>query len=152
MSLVTVVMSVANLIFGKPVVGGIIDTITGYFRRRQDSRLRIEEAKIEARIEQIRADSKMYGDADVESIKQWRYSYIDEVFKGTIIFLVVAPFIPELRAYVLEGAQALSNYPLWLQIIIVGTYMSVLGLRFLLHAPLRRIFVKRKEELRDGEN
>lgn len=148
MSLVGLLSKIAGTLFGRGLVDTLVNSVSDWFKRKQVHKNELEVARHKARIAQIERDATMYGDADVESVKQWRYGYMDDLFKASILFLVICPFIPELRTYALESAAVLGEYPLWVQIIIVGTYMSVLGLRFLLLSPVKK-FIEAKQNKKD---
>lgn len=146
-----IVAMIANALFSKTVVGALTSTIGGWWENkasqanlRNESNLRIQEAKSSAVIERIKSDTKLYADNDSKAIDSWKYSYIDEVLILSLVILVVCTFVPSMQPYMETGIALLDNYPLWLQVIIGGTYISVLGLRFIFLAPITAIFGKGK--------
>lgn len=139
-------------IFTKSVGSSIASAAKGWFSARQErenlklkSNLRIENARVDAQIKKIELDTKLYANADTESIKQWRYGYKDEVLTYSVVALIIACFVPALQPYTERGVQILNDMPMWIQVIIGGTYISVLGLRFVFLAPLAKIFGKRNK-------
>lgn len=143
--------TIANAIFSKTVVSALTSTISGWWNNRAmrenlkaESDLRIQEAKTSAAIERIKSDTKLYADNDARAIESWKFSYIDDILIMSLVILVICTFIPELQPYMERGIALLDNYPLWLQVIIGGTYISVLGLRFIFLAPIQAIFGRNK--------
>lgn len=147
MGLLGILGSIFSSVIGKSVVNSVIGAGKSWFQEWREIRhlkekqtLELKAAKHNATLAKIDRDQRMYADADVAAIEQWQHSYIDELFKGTVLFMFWAPFIPPLSPYALQGALALAAYPLWIQIIMAGTFVSVLGLRYLFLAPLERLF------------
>lgn len=142
---------IANALFSKTVVSALTSTVSGWWQNkavqanlRNESNLRIQEAKTTAAIERIKSDTKLYADNDSKAIDGWKYSYIDEVLILSLVILVICTFVPSLQPFMERGIALLDNYPLWLQVIIGGTYISVLGLRFIFLAPIEAIFRSKK--------
>ena len=111
---------------------GLLSGITGYFKRKQEHRIAIETAKVNAKIAQIEQHTKMIADADVASIQAQRYSIKDELVLLMILGPYLGAFIPGLQPYVKDGFAILSNLPHWYQAAVIGVIISVMGLRFML--------------------
>jgi len=97
-----------------------------------NTRNRIKEAKVNAKIALIEQKTRMIADADVESIRAQRYSIKDEIILICIMAPYVAAFIPGAQPYIETGFQILSGLPHWYQVAIIGIIISVMGLRFML--------------------
>lgn len=110
---------------------------------KMESELKLKEAKVTAEIKKLEQDTIMYGDADNASINQWRNGYKDELLVLSVVVLLVSMFIPSLQPYVKEGIALLNELPVWIQAIIGGTYISILGMRFILLAPIKTLFGKK---------
>lgn len=149
MSILGLIGSAFSSILGKSALETILSAGKSWWQNREEMKLIKEKQALElqaaghqAKLAKIERDSKLYADADVESIRSWKDSWMDEVYKLVVLGLFVAPFTPA-APYILEGANTLAAYPLWVQLIIAGTFISVLGLRFLLLAPLKVLFPKK---------
>lgn len=142
------VLTLVKGMFGSNSMGATItDAIDKWSEGRErrknlqlEADLAITKAQTNAKIEQIRQKTKLYADADQESIRQWQYGIKDDVLTYSIVALIFACFIPDLQPYVYRGVQILESLPIWLQVIIVLVYVSVLGLRFAFMAPIREVF------------
>lgn len=111
-------------------------------RIAKQHKIKIEEAKVQARIEKLKRDTKLYGDADTAAIAQWSKGYKDEVLTYSLVILMVSMFVPSLQPYVKVGVDLLNALPIWIQVIVAGTYISVLGIRFMLISSIKDIFSK----------
>lgn len=119
-----------NFIVG--LVPGILDQVTAWFKRKQEHKIRVEEAKVSAEIARIEQQTKMIADADIASIEAQRYSIKDEIVLILILAPYVAAFIPGLQPYVKEGFAIINDLPMWYQVSVIGIVISVMGLRFML--------------------
>lgn len=149
------VSKAANFLLSEGIAKAVTNTISNWWEGKQQrallaqqSKTRIQEARANAEIEKIRADTQLYADNDSRAIEQWRYTLIDEILVISILLLIACTFIPELQPAVQKGIALLNDYPLWLQVIIGGTYISILGLRFIFLAPIAAIFGKAKVRVR----
>ena len=119
-------------IFTNSLVTSIGSAIKEYFTRKQQHRIAIEEAKVNAEIALIEQKTRMIADADVASIEAQRYSIKDEIVLILILAPYVAAFIPGLQPYIKEGFSIISALPVWYQVSVIGIIISVMGLRFML--------------------
>lgn len=150
-SLGTLIAKGLSFIFSKTVVDGIVDTGKNWWNARQqrknmelETELRIRNAETDARIKRIESNDKTYADNDKESIRQWKYTWADELLISTIVMLVFASYYPETQPYVENGNKILNEMPIWIQVIVAGAYMRVLGITFMIIAPLQYLFGRAK--------
>ena len=133
MSLFGLLGSLLSGIFSKSVVSTVVDAAKNWWNIRTERKLlqaqtnnEILKARAQAEIENIKTKQKAYADADTAAINQWQYSYLDEILVISIVILIFSCFIPGLQDYVDRGVHILNNFPFWMQLIIAGTYVSVL--------------------------
>lgn len=115
------------------IVGTILSGARSYLEHKQ--RVVEEERKAEIKLVQQKAELEILAQkqsielagADAASERAKKHSYLDEILIfGPILLVIYTVIDPETA---MEVIQALSAYPVWVQLIIVGVYISVFGLR-----------------------
>ena len=114
------------------LITSVVSGVTGWFTRGQKHKIAIEEATVKARIKMIEKEAEATTNADLEAIKAQRYSLKDEWLMAIGIAPFVGCFIPGLQPYVSDGFKILSTTPEWYQVLVIGMYVSVFGLRFMM--------------------
>lgn len=112
-----------------PVVG-LIKEIGGNWlknrRIKQEGKIRINQAKIEAKVKRV----EQQGEMDIKAVEGMRFSWKDELLTVWTITIVTACFIPQLQPYIREGFIFLkTDTPEWFGWCFVGMYAAVFGLR-----------------------
>lgn len=96
------------------------------FKGWMESRTRIQEAKINIQLEQI----KQAGEADKAAINDWGHSWKDEFVLIVWFAPIIMCFIPYTQDYVRVGFQMLSaNVPSWYVNTLMGIVASVMAIR-----------------------
>jgi hypothetical protein len=115
------------------LLGPITKAITGFISHRQDltvakrkAELKMAEAKVELDITAQKQAVKLAG-ADAASERAKKDTFVDEILIfGPLLLVVYTVYDPAGAA---EVIQRLTEYPVWIQAIIVGIYIGVFGLR-----------------------
>lgn len=97
-------------------------------QRRADE---LEEAKHSAKVEKVKRGDITERDYDLAAMNNAKESIMDEVMITWVLCIVTLLFIPATAPYALAGFTALAQVPTWFQLIVVGGFISKLGLRFL---------------------
>lgn len=130
---------------GIPIIGNIIDGITKGVTSWNEGRVRIKEAKINARVRKIEAsaarderEALAERDWDMEALKASQRSWKDEF----IIVLWFSPFImlfiPPLQPFAIAGFKALAVVPYGYWLVIFGIVAQAFGLRWLFQKKIEK--------------
>lgn len=117
---------------------GLLAPLVSIGRDWLEGRTKIKAAKVDAKIKRIQVAAQISSNADMASIEAQRYSLKDEILMLILLAPFVGSFIPKLQPYVQNGFEILATTPYWYQGVIVGMFVSVFGLRFMLGSILPR--------------
>ena len=110
-------------------ITGLLGTIgQSWIEKRKikaEGKIKIESAKIEAKIARVNNEQAM----DQSAIQGMRYSWKDEFFVVVLSIPFIACFIPPLVPYVREGFDILANTPEWYRWAFLGAIAASFGLR-----------------------
>lgn len=144
------------------VIGGLLSSLLGigekYVERRakrEEMKLRIEQAETEARIARAQAAAKAEFDYDNEALRQQRYSWRDEYLVILWSFPYVVAFFPVLLLALkmpfssdvdsadvhlsLDNAwKVLASAPEWWWLSWIGIVAATFGLRWLWRGRVKR--------------
>lgn len=115
------------------IVKNLISIGSGYLKHKQKiveaeraAEIHLAKSKAELEITAQKQSIKLAG-ADAASERAKRHTYVDEILILGPVSLVVYTVVNPIGAA--EVIQRLSEYPLWVQLILLGVYVSVFGLR-----------------------
>lgn len=115
------------------LVKAAVNFAGGYFSHKQKlveaerkAELKLAEKKVELDITAQKQSIQLAG-ADAASERAKKHTYVDEILIAGPILLIVYTVIDPVGTS--EVIARLSEYPVWLQAIIVGIYVGVFGLR-----------------------
>lgn len=128
-------------LFG-PVID-LISNVAGSYQARkkvaEEKAAEIEKAKIDIKLaklrskaEQVRSEQNNANNYDLQVLKNRNNSYMDEIMIGFVLVLVIINFIPYFQPYLKTGWESLNSAPMWFQFVVVGCFVSTLGLRSIL--------------------
>ena len=119
-----------------PIIGPVIEGVAGWFRhkqvmaeQKQESALKINEAKTKAVIDQIAAGQM--ADINWDQIAQANsgQSWKDEWFTIVLSIPAIMCFIPGLDGYVFAGFAALEKAPDWYEYALLVAIAASFGFR-----------------------
>lgn len=126
------------------LAGSIVKGVSGFVERRQEhakiktaGKLKIASAKIEFKVAKwqaraTRLAAKESNDAsyDMQVLKNREHSYADEFLIGMMMLLFLMHFVPVMQPYMVKGwaAMGYSGVPWWFEFVMVGIFVSTLGL------------------------
>jgi hypothetical protein len=141
-------------IFGG-IAKAVVDGVSGFAQRRQErksmeskGKLEILQAKIDYKVAkfQSRANrimAKENNDAsyDMQVLKNREHTLADEFLIITVVIIWLLHYIPYMQPYMASGwvAMGYEGVPWWFEFVIVGIFVSTLGLM-----RLFRLFFNRK--------
>lgn len=91
----------------------------------------LDQAKHSAAVSRITNTDKTIADYDLIAQENARHSIVDDILVFWVIGVVSLMFVPDMQPYMIKGFDALNKAPVWFQTLIVGSFISKLGLRFL---------------------
>ena len=122
---------------GKPLEA-VVNGVSNYVGKRQERKAKKEQrkdelaqAKHQAQVERIKDKHKATTDYDLQVLENSKTTVMDEVLIFWVMALVSMCFFPVTAAWASAGFATLATLPLWFQLIVVGSFISKLGLRFL---------------------
>lgn len=116
------------------IIEGVSDYSKGRQKIKADKARRkdeLEDAKHLAQVERVKRGDITERDYDQIAQENARNSLMDEIMIVWVLMIVTLLFIPATAPYAIAGFAALNSVPLWFQLIVVGGFISKLGLRFL---------------------
>ena len=137
------------------LASSIVKGVDGFVSRRQTrktmeakGKLEVIQAKIDFKVAKFQAKAnrllvKESNDAsyDMQVLRNREHSYADEFLIGMMVLLFMMHFIPMMQPYMVEGwaAMGYTGVPWWFEFVMVGIFVSTLGLM-----RLFRLFWTRK--------
>lgn len=130
---------------GIPIIGDIIDAVGDGVKSWNDGRVRIKEAKIQAKVAQYESEAKrVYQLAeheaswDMEAMKQAKTSWKDEFIMLIWFSPFIMLFIPALQDYAMDGFERLSDVPYGYWLVVFGIVAHAFGLRWLFQSRVKK--------------
>lgn len=115
------------------------------------SELRVAEMEAEARktaalvkVEQARTGQQMDFEMDMESLRQMKGSYKDELTLILFSTPLALSFIPSMQPYVLKGWEMLGKAPDWYLYLYGAMVVSIWGLRGIVRSALESKLIRKK--------
>ena len=94
------------------------------------AKIRLDEAKTDAKITMHQKDADACNDIDLLTVKNQANTWSDEMFKVVMLAPFVLMFIPSLQPHIAAGFEFFKNStPEWYKYVIYGIAISELGLR-----------------------
>ena len=118
-------MSLTLLTAGVGLVTSIFSNWMDNKKIKQQGKLEITQAKIEAKKRMIDNQFQM----DANAADDMRYSWKDEFLVLLLSIPVVMCFVPGLAPYVTKGFEVLKDTPEWYQYSFLGIIAATFGLR-----------------------
>jgi hypothetical protein len=121
----------------------VVEGVSSYANNRQAIKAkkaeradRILEAKTTAKIERVKRGDKAETDYDMQVLQNSISSIADELMIIWVLAIVTLLFIPvsvcaTCSVGAVAGFTVLATVPTWFQLLVVGAFISKLGLRFL---------------------
>jgi hypothetical protein len=116
----------------------IIDKVGDYKIKKQENKEHksrrtheLAEAKHSAQVDRVKRNDNTEMDYDRIAQENAKVSIVDELMITWVLCIVTLLFIPGTSEEALAGFKALEQVPVWFQLIVVGGFISKLGLRFL---------------------
>lgn len=91
----------------------------------------LREAKHTAQVDRVKRGDKAEMDYDRVAQENARNSIVDELMIVWVLGIVTLLFIPDYATTAKDGFKALSEVPMWFQFVVLGGFISKLGLRFM---------------------
>ena len=101
-------------------------------KKRVESTLKVEEAKVEAEIAQYQRAQTTEADYDTAIVNQMAFSWKDEWIVLILSLPFLGSFIPGVQDHVCRGWEYLAKAPSWYYYSFIGAVASSLGLRWML--------------------
>lgn len=116
------------------IISGVTSLASDYMATRKakvESKAKIEEAKTEAQIAQLRRVAETETNYDMEALRQTQYSWKDEFALVVVVFPFIGAFLPWTQPYIKEGWIFLSEHtPQEYWFIFSGAIAASLGIRW----------------------
>ncbi len=119
-------------------ITAIIDKVGEYKLNKQEHKENgrrrtheLKEARHTADVERVKRGDKTEMDYDRVAQENARNSIADELMIAWVLTIVTLLFIPGTSETAIDGFKALEKVPTWFQLVVVGGFISKLGLRFL---------------------
>jgi hypothetical protein len=116
----------------------IVNKVGDYKIKKQENKANVvrrtqelEEAKHVAKVDKVKRGDVAEADYDRIAQENARNSIVDELMILWTLTVVTLLFIPYTAPTAIAGFKALEEAPVWFQLIVVGGFISKLGLRFL---------------------
>jgi len=130
----------------------VVKPIAGVVKSRQEGKIRIKAAKIDAEVAKYKAqENRWLREKDAESswdnkaLEQSQYSWKDEFIMLIWLTPFIMLFIPWLQPYAVKGFTALSNVPYGYWLVIFGIVAQSFGLRWLFKGKVDKAIKSIKE-------
>ncbi len=121
---------------------GPIEAIIGGFTDNAKRKDELKAAKHNAEVERVKRGDVIERDYDLQALKNAQSSWIDEIMVLWVLAVISCLFIPTLAPVAIAGIAALAQMPYWFQLVVVGCFISKLGLRFLFNKKASNILGK----------
>lgn len=116
------------------IISGVTSLASDYMATRKakvESKAKIEEAKTEAQIAQLKRVAETEANYDLEALRQTQYSWKDEFALVVVVFPFIGAFLPWTQQYIKEGWIFLSEHtPDEYWFIFSGAIAASLGIRW----------------------
>lgn len=116
------------------IISGVTSLASDYMATRKakvESKAKIEEAKTEAQIAQLKRVAETESNYDLEALRQTQYSWKDEFALVVVVFPFIGAFLPWTQQYIKEGWIFLSEHtPDEYWFIFSGAIAASLGIRW----------------------
>ena len=122
-------MSLPVVVAGISLISTVFQGWMGAKKIKAEGKAMIAQAKVEATIRKIDADTSM----DISAANDMKHSWKDEFLTILMSIPVIMCFIPGLSAYALEGFMVLSQTPEWYRWAFLGIIAASFGLRMWLN-------------------
>lgn len=126
-------------------VGGAIDWFRGdqeLKKVKAEGKIEVQKAKNQAEVARISKQADQDHDQNMEMVRQMERSWKDEF----VLILVTIPFamcfIPELQEYAVNGFTVASTMPMWYQILLVGIFFNIYGMKDIFRLVIQLIVGK----------
>ena len=126
------------------LASSIVKGVDGFVSRRQErksmeakgkleilqSKIDFKVAKWQARASRLAVKEQNDASYDMQVLKNREHSYADEFLIGMMMLLFLMHFIPYMQPYMVDGWQAMgyTGVPWWFEFVMVGIFVSTLGL------------------------
>lgn len=118
---------------------------------RIESEVRIAEMEAEARkakalvnVEKAKTGQQVDYEMDMESIRQMKGSFKDELTLILFSIPLALSFIPSMQPYVLKGWEMLGKAPDWYLYLYGAMVVSIWGLRGIVRSALESKLIRKK--------
>lgn len=140
------------MVSGLISLGGlIVEGVSSYFKTSQEikkvkteANKKIIIAEAEAKIKRLDREAEQDHDVNMEMIKRMDKSWKDEF----VLLLVTSPFVmlfvPSLQDLAIKGLNALADTPFWYQVLVVGIFFTIYGMRDIFKVVLQVMISKLK--------
>lgn len=91
----------------------------------------LEEARHTAKVDRVKREDSAEMDYDRVAQENARNSIADELMIAWVLCIVTLLFIPATAEIAKAGFVSLSEVPMWFQFVVLGGFISKLGLRFM---------------------
>ena len=116
------------------IISGVTSLASDYMATRKakvESKAKIEEAKTEAQIAQLKRVAETEANYDLEALRQTQYSWKDEFALVVVVFPFIGAFLPWTQQYIKDGWIFLSEHtPDEYWFIFSGAIAASLGIRW----------------------
>jgi len=116
------------------IISGVTSLASDYMATRKakvESKAKIEEAKTEAQIAQLKRVAETEANYDLEALRQTQYSWKDEFALVVVVFPFIGAFLPWTQPYVEQGWIFLSEKtPQEYWWIFSGAIAASMGIRW----------------------
>lgn len=116
------------------IISGVTSLASDYMATRKakvESKAKIEEAKTEAQIAQLKRVAETEANYDLEALRQTQYSWKDEFALVVVVFPFIGAFLPWTQPYVEQGWIFLSEKtPTEYWYIFSGAIAASMGIRW----------------------
>jgi hypothetical protein len=117
---------------GSAVVSGVSD----YFKTKQEiKKVKVEADKeiivatAKAKIKQLEKESTQDHDINMLMVKNMNKSWKDEFVLIIVSIPAIMLFVPSVQEYAIQGFNSLGDAPLWYQILLLGIFFTIYGLK-----------------------
>lgn len=116
----------------------IVDKVGDYKIKKQEHKENkarrtheLEEARHQSTVDKVKRDDKTEMDYDRMAQENARNSIMDEVMIIWVLTIVSLLFFDGTKETAQAGFKALADVPMWFQMVVLGGFISKLGLRFM---------------------
>lgn len=138
-----------------PIVGTIVKAVGGWAERREqrkqvqaEGKIKVRQAKINYEVARYEAKARHAAeqeandaDYDLQVLRNREHSIADEFLITTVVAIWIMHYIPSMQPYMAGGWEAMgyAGVPWWFEFVLVGVFVSTLGLMRLL-----RLFISKR--------